>query len=119
ADEGRKMAVELHSLAELIAQRLVQIHHRAPEVAGDYRKRLHDKLQNILNEYSVVLDPNTLIKEVAIFADRADIHEEIVRLGSHLEQFHTFLEENESAGRKLDFLIQEMNREVNTIGSKG
>lgn len=118
SDEGRKMALELSGLAQLIADRLVLIRSRAPEVAGDYRKRLHEKLQTILQEYSVSLDPNTLIKEVAIFADRTDIHEEIVRLGSHVEQFHAFLQEKESAGRKLDFLIQEMNREVNTIGSK-
>lgn len=119
AEEGRKMAVELRSLVDLIALRLAQIQKRAPEVAGDYRKRLHEKLQNILHDHSIVLDPGTLIKEVAIFADRTDIHEEIVRLASHLEQFHAFINEDESAGRKLDFLIQEMNREVNTIGSKG
>ncbi len=119
ADEGQKMAKELRSLVNLIKQRLGEIQTRAPEVASDFRKRLHEKLQNILNDHSIVLDPGTLIKEVAIFADRADIHEEIVRLGSHLEQFHAFLEEKESAGRKLDFLVQEMNREVNTIGSKG
>ncbi len=70
------------------------------------------------DQYNVTLDATQLIKEVAIFADRTDIHEEIVRLGSHLEQFHAFLRETESTGRKLDFLIQEMNREVNTIGSK-
>lgn len=119
ADEGHKMAKELRSLVNLIKQRLAEIQTRAPEVASDFRKRLHEKLQNILNDHSIVLDPGTLIKEVAIFADRADIHEEIVRLGSHLEQFHAFFEEKESAGRKLDFLVQEMNREVNTIGSKG
>lgn len=119
AEEGQKMARELRSLVEVITQRLAQIQTRAPEVAGDYRKRLHEKLQNILSEQSIVLEPSTLIKEVAIFADRTDIHEEIVRLGSHLEQFHAFLAEDESPGRKLDFLIQEMNREVNTIGSKG
>lgn len=119
ADEGLKMARELRSLLDVIRQRLNEIQVRAPEVASDFRKRLHDKLQNILNDHSIVLDPSTLIKEVAIFADRTDIHEEIVRLASHLEQFHAFLEEKESAGRKLDFLVQEMNREVNTIGSKG
>jgi len=119
ADEGQKMAKELRSLVAALQLRLTEIQTRAPEVASDFRKRLHDKLQNILNDQSIVLDPGTLIKEVAIFADRTDIHEEIVRLGSHLEQFYTFLDEKESAGRKLDFLVQEMNREVNTIGSKG
>lgn len=119
ADEGQKMTRELRCLVDVIKVRLAEIQIRAPEVATDFRKRLHEKLQNILNDHAIVLDPSTLIKEVAIFADRTDIHEEIVRLDSHLEQFHAFLEEKESAGRKLDFLIQEMNREVNTIGSKG
>jgi len=119
ADEGMKMSRELRSLADTIHQRLTEIQARAPDVASDFRKRLHEKLQNILNDHAIVLDPGTLIKEVAIFADRTDIHEEIVRLGSHLEQFRAYLNEKESAGRKLDFLIQEMNREVNTIGSKG
>lgn len=117
-EEGVKMAQELSAQAELISNRLREIALRAPQVASDYRKRLQEKLQNILSEYNVTLDAGALVKEVAVFAERTDIHEEIVRLGSHLEQFHAFLREAESTGRKLDFLIQEMNREVNTIGSK-
>jgi uncharacterized protein (TIGR00255 family) len=118
ADEGRKMAKELADQAGLITRELAQVQGRAPEVVADYRKRLHERLQSLLAEQSVVLDPATLVKEVAVFADRTDINVEIVRLTSHLQQFHVFVEEKESAGRKLDFLIQEMNREVNTIGSK-
>ncbi|MFO0814603.1 MAG: YicC/YloC family endoribonuclease [Gemmatales bacterium] len=117
-EEGVKMAQELSAQAESISNHLREIALRAPQVASDYRKRLHEKLQNTLSEYNISLDATQLIKEVAIFADRTDIHEENVRLGSHLEQFHAFLREAESTGRKLDFLIQEMNREVNTIGSK-
>jgi uncharacterized protein (TIGR00255 family) len=118
SEEGLKMAEGLTDLAKTFTERLTHIQTRAPEVAGDYRKRLHEKLQVIMDDFKVELDASTLIKEVAIFADRTDIHEEIVRLSSHLEQFHLFLKESESSGRKLDFLIQEMNRELNTIGSK-
>jgi uncharacterized protein (TIGR00255 family) len=118
AEEGRKMAGELHGQAQLIARELAKIQMRAPEVVTEYRKRLHDKIQGLLAEQGMVLDPATLVREIAIFAERSDINEEIVRLESHLEQFHAFLNEAESAGRKFDFLIQEMNREVNTIGSK-
>lgn len=119
ADEGTKMAKELQILAAFLEERLQLIKAHAPEVAREYHNRLHEKLQNVLAEYAISLDAGTLVREVAIFADRSDIHEEITRLGSHLEQFQAFLNEKESTGRKLDFLIQEMNREVNTIGSKG
>jgi uncharacterized protein (TIGR00255 family) len=118
AEEGRKMARELTDQAEVIARELAHVKARAPEVVADYRKRLHERLQSLLAEQSLVLDPAGLVKEVAVFADRTDINEEVVRLTSHLQQFHQFVREKESAGRKLDFLIQEMNREVNTIGSK-
>jgi uncharacterized protein (TIGR00255 family) len=73
---------------------------------------------SLLEEYQVTLQPADLIREVSIFAERSDISEEIVRLRSHLEQFTTIMGAEESAGRKLEFLIQEMFREVNTIGSK-
>jgi uncharacterized protein (TIGR00255 family) len=119
AEEGAKMAQELQSLAVYLEEQLQLIKVHAPEVAKEYHKRLHEKLQNLLAEYAITLDAGTLVREVAIFADRSDIHEEITRLASHLEQFKAFLNDEESAGRKLDFLIQEMNREVNTIGSKG
>ena len=118
AEEGQKMAEGLTDLAKTFRDRLLTIQTRAPEVAVDYRKRLHEKLQVIMSDYQVELDPSALIREVAIFADRTDIHEEIVRLNSHIEQYHLFVKEYESSGRKLDFLVQEMNRELNTIGSK-
>jgi uncharacterized protein (TIGR00255 family) len=118
AEEGRKMARELASQGEVITRELAKVQERAPEIVADYRKRLQDKLQAFLVDQGVTLEPANLVKEVAIFAERTDINEEIVRLTSHLQQFHEFLHEKDSAGRKLDFLIQEMNREVNTIGSK-
>jgi uncharacterized protein (TIGR00255 family) len=119
AEEGRKMANELADLARALALELSLVQQRAPAAVLEYGKRLHEKLHGILSEQGIVLEPANLVKEVAIFAERTDINEEIVRLGSHVEQFQAIMEESESSGRKLDFLVQEMNREVNTIGSKG
>ncbi len=84
----------------------------------EYRTRLYDRLKRTLAELDVTLDPGEVIKEVSLFADRSDISEEIVRLRSHLEQFQASMELPDNAGRKLDFLTQEMFREANTIGSK-
>ena len=87
-------------------------------MADNYRARLNDRLQKTLEQYQVTLDPADLIKEVSIFAERSDISEETVRLRSHLEQFDQLLKADESSGRKLEFLTQEMFREANTVGSK-
>jgi uncharacterized protein (TIGR00255 family) len=83
-----------------------------------YRDRLHDRVRKLLGELDVEIDRSELIKEVSIFAERSDIAEEVVRLGSHLDQFLEIMNEPESPGRKLEFLTQEMFREANTIGSK-
>jgi uncharacterized protein (TIGR00255 family) len=98
---------------------LVAIEQRAPQVVEAYRQRLADRLNGWLESHQVQITPADIVKEIGVFADRADISEEIVRLRSHLEQFHATLEAKDSNGRKLDFLVQEMFREVNTIGSKG
>jgi uncharacterized protein (TIGR00255 family) len=118
AEEGRAMTADLAANCQAVADNLAKVEGRASLVADDYRNRLHERLQRILQEYSVVLDPADLIKEVSLYADRADISEEIVRLRSHVEQFLGILKVPESAGRKLEFLTQEMVREANTIGSK-
>ena len=97
---------------------LDRIERRAPAVVEDYRTKLSDRLKRALADAQVPLDPADLIKEVGLFADRSDISEEIVRLRSHLDQFQATMKLPESAGRKLDFLTQEMFRETNTIGSK-
>ena len=117
-EEGRAMAVDLTANCRLAAASLDQIERRAPLVVEEYRARLYDRLKRTLAELDVVLDPGEVIKEVSLFADRSDISEEIVRLRSHLEQFQASMTLTESAGRKLDFLTQEMFREANTIGSK-
>lgn len=117
-EEGLAMAADLAANCRAAAACLGRIEQRAPSVVEDYRGRLLDRLKRTLKEAEIQLSPADLIKEVALFADRSDISEEIVRLKCHLEQFQTIMELPESSGRKLDFLTQEMFRETNTIGSK-
>lgn len=112
------MAADLTVNCRAVAASLGQIERRAPLVVEDYRNRLFERLKRTLAELNVSLEPADVIKEVSVFADRSDISEEIVRLRSHLEQFQASMNLPDSAGRKLDFLTQEMNRETNTIGSK-
>jgi len=100
-------------------ERLVQkIAEHAPEVRKFYEERLRNHVAEFLRGQPAI-DEQRLLNEVAIFADKSNIDEELTRLRSHLKQFHTLLGEPEPKGRQLDFLIQEMNREINTIGSKG
>ena len=118
-EEDKAMAKELLLHLEQIQAELDRVKQRVPQVVRAYRERLHERLSQLLEEKQLSLDEAALVKEVALFAERSDISEEVVRLGSHLVQFKEMLAEPESPGRKLDFLIQEMHREVNTIGSKG
>ena len=118
-DEGRAMADELLAHRRTIAEHVTLIKDRSTDVVDNYRQRLRDRVTQALAEHSVTLRPEDLIREVAVFAERTDVAEEIVRLGSHLEQFESIVRaENDSPGRKLEFLVQEMGREANTIGSK-
>lgn len=118
AVEGTAMARELAALGKTIAEHLARIADRGPHVVASYQARLCDRIQNLVREQGVTIDPKDLIREVAILAERSDISEEIIRLRAHLVQFAETLDEPESAGRKLEFIAQEMGREVNTIGSK-
>jgi uncharacterized protein (TIGR00255 family) len=117
-EEGRAMAHELLQLRDHIARQLGMIRERAPGVAVAYRDRLLERVRALVAELDVEIDRSDLIKEVSIFAERSDVAEEVVRLASHLDQFQEVMNEPESAGRKLEFLTQEMFREANTIGSK-
>jgi uncharacterized protein (TIGR00255 family) len=117
-DEGRSMTTDLVANARAIAAELAHVEVRAPLVVAAYRTRLTDKLNKLLAEVGGRIEPADVVREVGVFAERGDISEEIVRLKSHLEQFDTVLATDESQGRKLDFLVQEMFRETNTIGSK-
>ena len=118
AEEGKAMGIELLNLAEAIDSRLAKIAERAPHVVSAYADRLTERVRTLIESKGVTIEPRDLIREVAIFAERSDIAEEITRLRSHLDQFREVLNEPESAGRKLEFVVQEMGRETNTIGSK-
>ena len=85
-------------------------------IVDEYKNKLYDRIKELIKE--IPIDENRLLTEVAIFADKTSIDEEIVRLESHMEQFRKALNSDGPVGKKLDFIIQEMNREVNTIGSK-
>lgn len=118
AEEGRVMAEELLALGRAVGGHLDRVEARGPEVVSAYQKRLTERVQGLLQGHGVVIEPKDLIREVAILAERADISEEIVRLRAHLTQYVEVIREPESAGRKLEFVVQEMGRETNTIGSK-
>ncbi len=117
-DEGKAMADELLAHRDHIASHLDIIRQRAALVAPAFRDRLFERVKSLLGELDVQMDKNDLIREVSIFAERSDIAEEVVRLATHLEHFREIMNEDESPGRKLEFLVQEMAREANTIGSK-
>lgn len=116
--EGQAMADDLAVNCRVIARGVAEIERRAPLVLNAYRARLEERLNKVLAEYNVTLDPADIIREVSLFAERGDISEELVRLKSHLDQFDEITKVPESSGRKLEFLTQELAREVNTIGSK-
>lgn len=117
-NEGKALAADLEKQTGVIADQLAEIEVLAPQSVVDYRSRLHERIRSALADTSVTVEESHLVREVALFADRGDVNEEITRLHSHLVQFAAFLAEPSSAGRKLDFLSQELNREANTIGSK-
>lgn len=115
AVEGLELYKDLENNLKHIEAWVKQLQSLAPEVITQYREKLKTRIESYLPE---PIDEARLITEVAIFADKADINEELVRLHSHIRQFYQIMEEKNPIGRKLDFLLQEMNREVNTIGSK-
>ncbi|WP_148137807.1 YicC/YloC family endoribonuclease [Candidatus Formimonas warabiya] len=116
AVEGQKLAEDLLRRRSGIGNLVARIEERSPLVVQEYRDKLAQRVQDLLAE--VQIDEAKLANEVAFFADRASIAEELVRLNSHLDQMESILASSDSIGRKLDFLGQEMNREINTIGSK-
>lgn len=115
--EGSELKKDILIKLSNIENYLRSIEERSPEVIIEYKNRLEEKISILLDD-SIPLDEDRLNNEVAYFIDKSGIDEEIVRLGSHIKQFRSILEENTPIGRKLDFLIQELNREINTIGSK-
>lgn len=117
-EEGKAMMADLAANCQVLSNELAEVEKRAPAVVENYRTRIIERLNKLLSELGVSVQPSDIIREVGLFADRSDISEEMVRLRSHLEQFDVFMNDGESNGRKLDFLIQEIFRETNTIGSK-
>lgn len=115
-DEGKKLERDLLLRGEYIDVRLKQIEYRAPEVVKEYKIKLGNRIKELMEQK--LPDENRISMEVALFADRCSIDEEIVRLKSHIEQIRETVKLHEPIGRKLDFLVQEMLRETNTIGSK-
>jgi uncharacterized protein (TIGR00255 family) len=118
AREGRSLFDELMRHVNAIATNLAEIEKRAPAVIDDYHKRLSQRVNQLLSKAELKVSEPDLIKEVAVFAERADIAEEIQRLSHHLKAFEDACRKDEHAGRKLDFITQEMLREANTIASK-
>ncbi len=114
--EGLALKSDLETQLDIMYDIIEKIEERSPLVVKDYKEKLELRIKEILNvDY---IDEEKLAYEVAFFADRSDINEEVIRFKSHIKQFRESLEDEEPVGRKLDFLIQEMNREINTIGSK-
>jgi len=118
AVEGAAMAVQLRLDAASITESLQQIGELAPRVVIQYRERLEGRITRFLEQRGLEVPPLDLLREVQLYADRCDISEEITRLSSHLQLFADTLSGSDASGRKLDFIIQEMFRETNTIGSK-
>ena len=116
--EGANIEADLRSKVEGIKERVALVEAHSEEDVSSYRARLEEKLRAVLSDNKITLDENRILTECAIFADKAAVDEEIVRLRSHFKAFEDILSSNEPVGRKLDFLMQEMNRETNTIGSK-
>jgi uncharacterized protein (TIGR00255 family) len=118
AAEGGFLEADLESHCQAIRQNLEKIRARSAVVMQEYAKRLRKRVDELLAEAKLKLDEETLAREVAVLADRSDISEEIARLDSHLQRFAESCQSNDQAGRKLDFISQEMLREANTIASK-
>jgi uncharacterized protein (TIGR00255 family) len=116
--EGNAMGRQLVELVRSVRELRGQIETRAPEVIAEYRKRLESRVRTALNDLGHSADELDILREVLQFSDRCDVREELVRLSSHLDRFEEALDGAESQGRRLDFLIQEIFRETNTIGAK-
>ena len=114
--EGKKLATDILSRANEILKRVALIEERSPETVKEYRERLESKVKELLGDNTV--DEQRLLTETAIFADKIAVDEETVRLRSHISALSALLESGADIGKKLDFIVQEMNRETNTIGSK-
>lgn len=115
-NEGARLWEDITGQLDEIDKQVLNIEEHAPSIVKEYTERLEARMKEILG--NVPLDENRILNEVAIFSDRVNVNEEIIRLKSHITQMRSLLQMSEPVGRKMDFLVQEMNREINTIGSK-
>lgn len=114
--EGEKLKADILSRCDLILENVAFIEERSPQTVIEYNSKLLERMQSVLSDVQV--DEQRLLTEAAIYADKIAVAEETVRLRSHIDQMHEFMESEVAIGRKMDFLVQEFNREANTIGSK-
>lgn len=114
--EGERLLKDVISRTDYILSKVEIIEKRSPETVAAYQEKITNKIKDLIGDNTV--DEQRILTEVAIFADKVAVAEETVRLRSHIKQFAGLLESDEPVGRKLDFIVQEMNRETNTIGSK-
>ena len=116
--EGRSLAEDMLKSCDVIKEKLELINQQSSQVVKQYHEKLKKRVDELLADAQLAMDADTVAREVAIFADRSDIAEEVARLGSHLNQFAQLCHSDGNGGRRLDFISQEMLREANTIGSK-
>jgi len=114
--EGEALGRDFHLRLQTMAQQIQAIRHRVPQVVVEYRQRLEQRVKDLFDQFEI--DPDRLAQEAILFAERADITEELTRLEAHMQALSRLLSSSEAVGRKIEFLVQEMHREVNTIGSK-
>ena len=114
--EGEKLTEDMLMRKRIIEEKLAKVEEIAPSTVADYKEKLEARIAELMD--GIAIDESRVMTEIAIFADKLCVTEETVRLHSHLKEFEHILSQDEAAGRRLDFLLQEMNREVNTMGSK-
>lgn len=114
--EGEKLTEDMLMRKGIIEEKLAKVEQLAPNTVDDYKEKLEARIAELMD--GITIDESRVMTEIAIFADKLCVTEETVRLHSHLKEFEHILSQDEAAGRRLDFLLQEMNREVNTMGSK-
>ena len=117
-DEGKRISVDIMERVDTVSSCVEAISKRIPDVVKEYKEKLNQRINELLSDTGTHIEESRLALEVAVYADRSDITEEIVRIKSHLKELEKIPFEIVPVGRKLDFLMQEMNREVNTVGSK-
>ena len=116
AREGKRLVDDVLSRIEFIKEKVAFIEKRSPQTVVEYREKLEQRMRDLIGDVNI--DEQRLITETGIIADKLAVCEETVRLGSHMQELSSLLNSDEAIGRKLDFIVQEMNRETNTIGSK-